>query len=107
MADSMQGVIPASADHANPAGQGTNKGPAWPPTGHDGLKTPSGATIGATNTDALRGLFARLGIPGAFNRPRNELIDDYAVMLKRVGDEASRVAIDAWLAQHKGISWAV
>jgi hypothetical protein len=101
MFEPMQGVIPATADHANPAGPGANKGPAWPPTGHDGLKTPWGATVGATTTDDLRGLFARLGIPDAFSRPRNELIGDYAAMLKRVGDEASRVAIDAWLIQHR------
>jgi len=64
---------------------------------HNSLPLPNSKTVDETSSEELRSIFDRLGIDRAHSRPRNELLADYERLLKRIGDEASAKAIDAFL----------
>jgi hypothetical protein len=70
-------------------------GPVGDPT--NDLMLPNGSTVGQVSNEVLRGQLAKLGIEGAHTKPRSQLVDAYAAMLKRIGDEGSAKAIDAFL----------
>ena len=88
--------------HPNPGAPSGNNGPQWPRGQHDDLMTPAGSTIGLTDNESLRQQFHRLGIPGAHTRPRNEIIEDYFTLLRKVHDNASSLAVDAFLQKYRG-----
>jgi hypothetical protein len=79
----------------------SNSGPQWPRTPYDNLKLPSGVLIGSCPDNVLRTELSRLGVEKAHTRPRNEIIEAYAMLLFEIGEQASRVAIDDWLARHR------
>jgi hypothetical protein len=64
--------------------------------------TPLGSTIRLTSDESLRSQFDKLGIAGAHTKPRNQLVEAYAAMLKRIHDDAGRAAVDAFLQSKKG-----
>jgi hypothetical protein len=70
-------------------------GPASDP--HLDLMMPSGSTVRLTTDEDLRRQFGKLGIEGAHTKPRNQLVEAYAAMLKRIHDDAGRAAVDAFL----------
>jgi hypothetical protein len=79
----------------------SNSGPQWPRTPYDHLVLPNNIKIGNANDIVLRTELSRLGIENAHTRPRNEIIESYAMLLFEIGEQASRIAIDDWLARHR------
>jgi hypothetical protein len=87
---------------SNPGRASAMSGPRWAPTIHDGLKLPSGATIGQTDNDALRREFVRLDVAGAATDGRNTICGRYAAMLEKIHDDAGAAAVAVWLQRNRG-----
>jgi hypothetical protein len=67
----------------------------------DHLPLPGDITIGKTDTDTLRRIFHRMGIPQSHTLARELLCQRYAKLLSEIGNEARDRAIMAWLEQFK------
>jgi hypothetical protein len=68
----------------------------------DHLPLPGGSTIGKTaDTQVLRQIFHKLGIPDSHHLGREILCSRYAALLRKIGGEASDAAIMAFLEKYK------
>ena len=61
------------------------------------LPLPNGKTVAETSNEELRSILDKLGLEGSHTKPRNQLVEAYAAMLKRIHDDAGRAAVDAFL----------
>jgi hypothetical protein len=100
MANPIPGVLSSHAD-TNPGRPGSGTGPKFAPTSHDSLALPNRSVIGQTDDTTLRTLLDKVGVKNAHTRPRNEIVADYAALLRRVHDDAGSKALDAWLENHR------
>jgi hypothetical protein len=66
------------------------------------LILPSGTIVRFAPDGALRTELGNLGIRNAHTRPRNEIVQDYWQMMRRIADDAGSKAVAEWLAQHRG-----
>lgn len=77
-------------------------GPSWPSTPFDGLKLPSGATIGQTDGGTLCREFSRMQVPGwDATMGRGRAVETYAAHLEQIGAAAAEAAVSEYLASKR------
>jgi hypothetical protein len=86
-------------DHrdTNPGSRAHHTGRMHPVSVWDHLPLPGNITVGRVDTDRLRGIFHRLGVPDSHHLGRDRLCERYSEMLHKIGNEAKNRAIEAWL----------
>ena len=67
----------------------------------DDLPLPGNTTIGKTDTDTLRRVLHKLGVPEAYTAGRNALCERYRQMLAKIGNSASDNAITEYLKKYQ------
>jgi hypothetical protein len=74
--------------NTNPGDQ--HNGPSHPPSVYDHLPLPGNTTVGKTDTDTLRGIFHRLGIPDSHHLGRDKLCERYNALLHKIPSPSGR-----------------
>jgi len=69
---------------------------------HDQMPLPeTDRTVGETDTESLRGIFAKFGIADAWTAGRSVIVSRYADLIGKIYAEAGAVAVKQFLSERR------